>query len=291
MPQLTHILLPTDFSPRAAIVARYATAMARQFQSKITMLHVLPPVNSAWCIEGYTPLMEEVIEHQNKQAGEQLNRFLAQELRDFNVERVLTEGDPARAIVDCVSASGVDLVMMPTRGCGPFRRFILGSVTAKVLHDTHCPVWTSEHIEELCAGRRSTPEIIACAVDLEAEGATVLHWASELAASFHAQLVVAHAIPSLEGNPETYYLEGDLRRALVRDARTRIHRMLDGSESADAEICVEAGGVPKVIRSVTENSQADLLIIGRSAGKGMLGRLRTHYYAIIRESPCPVISI
>jgi len=37
--------------------------------------------------------------------------------------------------------------MMPTHGLGGFRRFLLGSVTAKVLHDADCPVWTGVHLE------------------------------------------------------------------------------------------------------------------------------------------------
>jgi hypothetical protein len=49
--------------------------------------------------------------------------------------------------------------------------------------------------------------------------------------------------------------------------------------------------VSTVVRSVVEDSRADLLIIGRASGKGIVGRLRTHSYALIRESPCPVISI
>jgi hypothetical protein len=39
----------------------------------------------------------------------------------------------------------VDLVMMPTHGVGTFRSFLVGSVTAKVLHDANCPVWTAAH--------------------------------------------------------------------------------------------------------------------------------------------------
>jgi Universal stress protein family len=38
--------------------------------------------------------------------------------------------------------------MMPTRGSGRFRAFVLGSVTAKVLNDAECPVWTDAHMEE-----------------------------------------------------------------------------------------------------------------------------------------------
>ena len=37
--------------------------------------------------------------------------------------------------------------MMLTHDYGPFRRFLLGSVTAKILHDAACPVWTSAHLE------------------------------------------------------------------------------------------------------------------------------------------------
>ena len=36
---------------------------------------------------------------------------------------------------------------MPTHGFGPLRRFLLGSVAAKVLHDAQCPVWTSVHTD------------------------------------------------------------------------------------------------------------------------------------------------
>jgi hypothetical protein len=40
-----------------------------------------------------------------------------------------------------------------------------------------------------------------------------------------------------------------------------------------------------------ERSQADLLIIGRGAAKGVLGRLRTNAHDLIRESHCPVLSV
>lgn len=291
MPCIAHILLPTDFSPRAAIVARHAAALADAFQSRITMLHVLPPMNPAWCLEGYTALMDEVIEHQKIQTRQRLDTFLEPELRDFDIERVLAEGDPATAIVEYANSSGVDLIMMPTRGCGPFRRFIVGSVTAKVLHDTHCAVWTSEHIEEIHSRHPGAPKTVVCAVDLAPEAGAVLLWAAETAANLQARLVVAHAIPSLEFNPETYYLEADMRRSLIGDAQAKIRKMLDGSLMPNAGIRVVGGSIPKVVRSIAEDSEADLLIIGRAATTGMLGRLRTHSYAIIRESPCPVISI
>ena len=36
---------------------------------------------------------------------------------------------------------------------------------------------------------------------------------------------------------------------------------------------------------------ADLILIGRGVIRGVLGGLRSEAYAIIREAPCPVISV
>jgi hypothetical protein len=66
----------------------------------------------------------------------------------MEAKRVVLEGDPARQIVDYAHEEKVDLIVMPTHGYGPFRQFILGSITAKVLHDADCPVWTGVHLEE-----------------------------------------------------------------------------------------------------------------------------------------------
>lgn len=291
MRSLHEILLPVDFSPRCAEVARDAALVAHHFDAKITLLHVLPPVNPNWIAVGNADLVDEVIARSKEAAQERLERYLAEELRGLCVKRKVIEGDPAQVIADYVSTGVVDLIMMPTRGCSAFRRFLLGSVTAKVLHDAACPVWTSSHIKDEASPMPVIPKVVACAIDVNAEGRANLHWASELAAGLEARLVVAHAIPSLEFHPETYYLEADMRKAVIGDARARVTKMLQTSRTPDAEIRVEGGSVSTVVRSVIEDSHADLLVIGRASSKGMLGRLRTHSYALIRESPCPVISV
>jgi len=54
---------------------------------------------------------------------------------------------------------------------------------------------------------------------------------------------------------------------------------------------VESGDVPHTVRLVAEAEGADLLWIGRGHAHGLLGRLRTNAYAILRESPCPVVAV
>lgn len=291
MRSLNEILLPTDFSPRGVEVAHYAAGVAQQFNSKITLLHVLPPINPAWAAMGNAAVVDEVLARQQEETSNRLNLFLTDELRGIAVKRMVGEGDPAQVIAEYAASERVGLIMMPTRGCSPFRRFLLGSVAAKVLHDVNCPVWTSSHITDGHSAVSTIPKVIVCATDPTADGSAILQWASDLATDFQARLIVVHAIPSLEFHPETYFLEADMRKALIGDAHAKIAKVLQGSRTPGAEIRVEGGNVLTVVRSVIEDSQADLLIIGRASGKGMLGRLRTYSYALIRESPCPVISI
>jgi nucleotide-binding universal stress UspA family protein len=285
------ILLPVDFSPRSADVVRYAAGVARHFHSRITLLHVLLPVNPSWIAMGNAEIIDEVIACQKDESCNRLNQFSAGELRGIDLKRLVVEGDPAQVIAEYAAAEGAGLIMMPTCGCSAFRRFLLGSVTAKVLHDVNCPVWTSSHVTDGRSTISVIPKVIVCAIEPTPEGEQILRWASDLASDLEARLIVAHAIPSLEFRPETYFLEADMRKALIGDAHAMVCAMLQGSRTRDAQVRVEGGSVTTVVRSVVEDSQADLLVIGRSSGSGMLGRLRTHSYALIRESPCPVISI
>jgi nucleotide-binding universal stress UspA family protein len=45
------------------------------------------------------------------------------------------------------------------------------------------------------------------------------------------------------------------------------------------------------VREYALRTQADLVVIGRGHTQRALGRLRTHAYSILRNSPCPVLSI
>jgi nucleotide-binding universal stress UspA family protein len=54
---------------------------------------------------------------------------------------------------------------------------------------------------------------------------------------------------------------------------------------------VGTGTVPDVVREQAIEHGSDLVVIGRGVLQGTMGRLRTHAYGIIRNAPCPVISV
>jgi nucleotide-binding universal stress UspA family protein len=61
-------------------------------------------------------------------------------------------------------------------------------------------------------------------------------------------------------------------------------------EAAGPDVLAAVGSVADLVRSVALRKRADLVVIGRGCHTG-LDRLRSHAYSIIREAPCPVLSV
>ena len=66
---------------------------------------------------------------------------------------------------------------------------------------------------------------------------------------------------------------------------------LQASAGSNSRVLLDVGEPARIICSAAERMAADLLIIGRGSASGSFGRLRTNAYAIIRQSPCPVVSV
>src|ERR1035438_4843720 len=145
---IAKILLPVDFSERANQAVRFAVPVAERFHSEIILLYVLPPYREFGAME-LASAMTDILANRRKDAEQRIVGFLRAELAPHRVRRLLLDGDPASEIVDCARREEAGLIVMPTHGYGPFRRLLLGSVTAKVLHDSDCPVWTTAHAETL----------------------------------------------------------------------------------------------------------------------------------------------
>ena len=109
----------------------------------------------------------------------------------------MEDGDPAMVIDWVAEREKTDLIIMPTRGLGRFRRFLLGSVTAKVLHDVSCPVLTSAHEPDKKLVSPRGYRSIICAVELNPESDVVLKAAGLLAQAYGARICLLHLQPSI----------------------------------------------------------------------------------------------
>jgi nucleotide-binding universal stress UspA family protein len=271
---------------------QYAEALSIHFHCEIVLLHVvIPPLANFSSFEAmaYTNA-DDLAREIALQRTADLEAFSCTAPADAAVRRVVLEGDPTQTIVEFASSENCDLIVMPTHGYGPFRRFLLGSVTAKVLHDAICPVWTGPHMERAPNYSSVHFHNIVCALDLGLHSRAVLRWAAEFARETGARLSIVHAIPSSATRLGGFYFDPDWRTQLTRTAVERIG-FLRQEMGIDASVAIEAGEPPLVVTTAAEATSADLLVIGRGSTPRAHGHLPTNAYAIVRQAKCPVVTI
>ena len=291
MLSIQKILVPFVFTDTSRQVARQAAWLARRFHAEIILLHVVTPLSYPASVleSGHEVTARDLQAHIVQQAQKDLDEALLPELDGIAVTRMLLRGDPAHEIVKTARDLNVDLIVMSTHGHGVFYRFLLGSVTAKVLHESHCPVWTGAHLEEAPPGEFSIRHVL-CSVDLSTRSRHTASLAAELAAAADATLTLVHITDSVEvygpGGPR---VDPAWKEMIVGFAAKEIAK-LQQEVGTKAEVIIDSGNVPELLNRAAERTKADLLVVGHSPGRSHLGD-NGEGYGIIRESHIPVLSV
>lgn len=292
MAWLSRILVPVAFSPRCRGAAQYAETLASHFHSELILLHVVtPPLGIYTELESSAySTAAELSEERLEQRKTELANYLEGQCPNITLSRDVVYGDPAHEIVDQAHERSVDLIVMATHGYGPFRRFLLGSVTAKVLHDAECPVWTGPHLEQAPDYQNIAFRRVLCAIDLCESSRVVLEWAGRFAGEFGADLDIVHVLPHTLIQLGGIYFDPEWRQHAAETAHEQIGRLQQETHTS-GEVLIEIGDPPVTVSDVAARRRADVLVIGRGNHSAFGGRLRTNAYAILRESPCPVATI
>ena len=291
------ILFPVDYSPSCRAVTPYVQDLARHFHAQLAVIHAfalqpclaIPNPREALVYTDLGGEYPQPVEQARSQEAQRLRDFASASFPGQHVEVFAEEGEAATAIDRTVQRQGTDLVMMPTRGCGPVRRLLLGSVTAKVLHDISAAVWTGAG-STLNGHRPAIPyKSILCALDESPEAEVVLKAGAALAASYEARLTVMHAVgvfPMARDADLSPY-----RDDLMKSAEVRLSE-LKSRLGIDSRHVVMQGLLPEAaVREQALTDRADLIVTGRGHAQGGLSRIWSNLYAIVRDAPCPVLSV
>ena len=288
MLEIKKILLPVDFPVSTLAVLHQAATLAHHFKSELVLLHVVKPLSQAEGGHDHFPGTSEwdLLAAILQQARKQQDQSLTVELDGLAIQRKLAKGDVATAIVQTAMEEGADLIMMPSHSF-TFYQFLLGSVTAKVLHGTECPVWTGAHVEA-AAGEAFAIRNVLCAVDFGPRGGMTVSWAARLAGEFGAKLTLAHVTASLElWGPGGNVIDQEWKEVLLGSASRQMAK-LQQETGVKAEVLIGSGDVPKVLNQAAQQTNADLLVTGCYPYGG---HLRTHGYGIICAVQIPVLSV
>jgi nucleotide-binding universal stress UspA family protein len=288
MLSIRKILLPVDFPNPSLGVVHQAAMLAHHFHSEIVMLHVVRAQSQGAGVPEDGPALArwDMLAEIVREAQKNSDPSLGSELEGLAIRRVLIQGDPAQAIMQTAQLEQVDLIMLPSHGF-TFNQFLLGSVTAKVLHGSDCPVWTGAHINQSPMQEFAIRNVL-CAVDFGPRTRKTVSWAAQMAAEFGARLTLAHVTPSVEiWAPGGGYINPKWKEELVSDASQHFAE-LQQEMGIKAEVFIGSGDVPSVLSQAVKQTKADLLV---TECYPYGGNLRIHGYAIICAVPIPVLSV
>lgn len=225
--------------------------------------------------------------------GRDIVEPVAAEVRDRGVEceSEVVQGDPATTIADYAESREMDLVVMPTRGRTGLSRYLLGSVTEKVVRHSAVPVLTIRTHE----GTR-TPfpyDDVLIPTDGSEAASGAIDRAVALAAAFDATL---HAVSVVDDTS----LGLDVRSATASDeleanAEDAIADVADRAAEAGVERVEERvlrGRVAQTLLEYVEDSDIDVVTMG-TTGRGATERvlLGSVTERLVRSSPVPVLTV
>lgn len=135
------VLWPTDFSSSAEKALPFVTSLSRIYQAEIHVLYVIEDIahHEPWYGEFDEDHREKLMEWAEESAIKRLDQICSKYLDGCpSYIRHISVGDPAQEILSLMDKENVDLVVMASQG--QRGHFHFGSVTEKVLKNSHVPV-------------------------------------------------------------------------------------------------------------------------------------------------------
>lgn len=141
------ILLPTDGSKYAERAAKHAIWIAGHSNAEIIALNVVDTSSLVGLpAEDLTVRVTEILKEEAHKSLESIERMISELEEEEGFEKGVKlikeskEGSPADVILKTVEDEDIDLIVMGTSGKHGLDRFLLGSVTEKVVRSAKCPV-------------------------------------------------------------------------------------------------------------------------------------------------------
>lgn len=295
------ILVPTDFSGFSTRALRHALGLARRFNSRLKVVHVIQaayPVGEAMQAGAPWNLFDEA----RSAAEVDLRAFMAS-AREAGIEyeMEIREGSSWREILASAREMNADLVVMGTHGRTGAERFLLGSVAEKLVHRLSCPVMTVRHEEGRVWETPGLVRRILCATDFSDNSDRAFQLALALSASLGARVTLLHAmehLPDLGAAryrmvvPDVEPLLKEIERATAERLAKTVDTLRNGFVDVDVTARLGAGRAYKEIIRAADDEKADLIVIG-AQGHGVVEHLLSGSNAqhVIRGANCAVLTV
>jgi nucleotide-binding universal stress UspA family protein len=291
MLRFEHILCPLDFSEFSEKASEYAQSLARHYEARLTLVHVVPPVFSAYPSYVYPDMVNDLYQDLRAHAEEQLRLFASSHSRE-GVQAVnkVCEGAVPESILALATAESADLIVMGTHGRQGFDHLLLGSVAEKVLRKARCPVLVVRAPAHDFVAAEDGDSVrlrrILFGTDFSPHSERALEYALSLAEEYGAELTLLNVLDEVPPSTDLSTITADIIRQLeapipaeVREWCTIKSRLRVGRPYQEIAHYARETGTDLIVLGVRGRNALDLALFGST----------TH--RVIQSAPCPVLAV
>ena len=256
------ILVPLDGSPLSQRALEPALVMGKHTGAELLLVR--------------TPVVETlgfaVSEHKHAEARNDALVYLetirkSNEQPELNIQTQIIEGDVAGAIVDTAIAEQADLIVMSTHGYSGLTRWVLGSVTEKVLRSAACPV--------LAVRAARHPQKVLITLDGSPLSDRAIEPGIAVAQGLGAAVTLLRVVPSVSIDWKLDEHENGLSRRLQEDligeAKDYLRARSEAAARSDLSIKCEVriGSPAEIILEHVETYGTDLIVMATHGRTGL----------------------
>ena len=292
MVRIERILCPVDFSESSATVYDHAQSLARRYQAKLFLQHVVDFILPAYSYYGPATYLDDNFRRICAGAREQLQEFAKSHTRNgVQPECLVHEGEVTGSILSFAESQMVDLIVMGTHGLKGLDRVILGSVAEKVLRKAHCPVLVIP---------KPGPDVVATegahdpvqlrrvifGSDFSDPSRRALEYALSAVEEYDAELTLLHVLESVPSS-------ADIEEAIAK-ATEQLETLIppERARAGQAKTMVRIGRAYQQIIQLALEIQADLLIMAVQGRNALdLAVFGSTTYRVIQLGSWPVLAV
>jgi nucleotide-binding universal stress UspA family protein len=290
--QFNLILCPIDFSDFSVSAYQYALTLAEHYKVRLLALHVVelskyPYADYAGAIGDLADLSRALCEG----GKAKLREFVAKHSRQgIEPQLVVEEGNASDLILSFAQTHNSDLIVMGTHGRRGFDRFVLGSVTDRVMRRVGCPVLVVSNAAHNIMttgpdGKHRLSRILYC-TDFSINSERALQYALFVAAEYRAELTMFHVV---EGT-----LDRTITEAIVAARAEQLDKLISDNQGMHLSVrtAVRCGKPYEEIVGYAKEVESHLIVMtargGNALDRAVFGSTT---YRVIQLGPCPVLSV
>jgi len=295
--QFKSILCATDFSDLSNRAIPYAVSLTREFDAKLYFCHVIGLPSTAI----YGEILLDPTEQQDKAiryAHEQLGSLIDPHPVDW--EALISTGHTADEISRLAQEKSVDLVMAASHGRSGLKRFLLGSVTERLMRILPCPLMV---IPEPAADAPAVIDhplrfqriLIGC--DFSPDADLAFRYGLSLAQEFQSELYLVHVIEK-PAYPmpvdKTAGTEDDFQSVMLNHLKEKLSDLIppEATNWCIPNMILLEGKPDEELTRYAISQNIDLIVLG-VRGQGLVEKLFVGSTTdrVVRRAPCPVLSV